>query len=145
MFLVDIYRKLNETDSVMKYLLNALNSPMDIYYQGIACERMIEVATYRNDSENVKKYANLLTTVNDSILKLESQSTIEVLEQIHELDRERSSIKTQRLYLGIALFVLLLIALFIIWKLHKKESKQKTGLSLQNRVKRKSRLTLSTP
>ncbi len=122
--IANVHSYLNKFDSAKYYVNQAFEYPIDIYFEEECYRVLTKIAIHENNKEDLQEYMAKHQACRDSIKLLEQQPNINILEHIHQTDKDVTVIKQQRLWMMIFIACLILIVSFIFLKLHKR-NKQK--------------------
>ncbi len=132
--LADLFFDINEFDSAFNYATKALKYPTTFYNQR-DCYRILANAEYsRHNFKNVSYYMSKYQDCTDSVRKIEAQTKISVLEDIHQTNGAFSKSKQFLRLLAMVIPILLLIGLTIVIRLRKRSKKKEIELK-QTEVK----------
>jgi len=123
-----------DRDSAEFYLNKALEYPIDIYFEEEVYTLLMKIAVEKKETDKIKPYMAKVKICQDSLYKLEQQTDIKVVEQIHETHKQTDEIWYHRLILFIGAIVLLLIGLAIIYILHQR-AKQRRMIAEKYKVR----------
>jgi tetratricopeptide (TPR) repeat protein len=132
--LADLYFDIEQYDSAYQYASKALKYPANFFTQR-ECYRLLANTEYLKG--NFKQMAVFMTqfqSCSDSVRKVESQTKITVLEDLHQTSATASKSKKYLTVLGWILPVIILISLLILYRLrmrNKGKEKQLEETSVQ--------------
>lgn len=130
-------------DSAEYYLNKALEHPIDIYFEWEVYTLLMKIATEKKENEKIKPYMERIQECRDSISKLDTQTDIEVVKQIHETNKQTDEIKYHRIILFAGAIFLLLIGLTITYVLYQRaKHRQSTAEKYKIKMKEKHELLI---
>jgi len=118
--LADLYFDIEKYDSAYRYASIALKYPASFFTQR-ECYRLLANAEYLKG--NFKQMAVFMThfqACSDSVRKIESQTKITVLEDLHQTSEAANKTKKYLLALGWLLPLIILISLYVLYRLRQR-------------------------
>ncbi|MCD7932846.1 MAG: tetratricopeptide repeat protein [Tannerellaceae bacterium] len=123
--IANIYAYINNYDSAYHYAKIALEYPIDIYFESECYSLLSTIAADRGNKSEMIYYLNLLKATQDSIIKIESQPNMHILEQIRLSDKKTLQVTTQCSYLLYAIIFIVLISNLIVIRLYRNHQQKK--------------------
>jgi tetratricopeptide (TPR) repeat protein len=140
--LADLYFDLNQFDSSTIFALNSLKYPANFYTRK-GCYRILVNSRYSlKDNSSIKYYISKYQDYNDSVRKLESQTKVSVLEDLHQKTGTTSKFKSYLVFIGSASVVLISIGLFLFFKLKQRNKTKEVELDKANEAITKNQTVL---
>ena len=118
--LADLYFDIEQYDSAYLYATTALKYPANFFTQR-ECYRILANSEYLKG--NFKQMAVFMThfqSCSDSVRKVESQTKITVLEDLHQTSEKANKTKKYLTVLGWLLPVIILISLYVLYRLRQR-------------------------
>jgi len=118
--LADLYFDIEQYDSAYRYASIALKYPANFFTQR-ECYRLLANTEYLKG--NFKQMAAFMThfqACSDSVRKIESQTKIAVLEDLHQTSETANKTKKYLLALGWLLPLIILISLYVLYRLRQR-------------------------
>ena len=119
-YLADLFFDIEKYDSAYLYASKALKYPANFFTQR-ECYRLLANTEYIKG--NFKQMAVFMThfqSSSDSVRKIETQTKITVLENLHQTSQAAGKTKHYLLILGLILPIIILVSLFIFFRLRKR-------------------------
>ena len=130
--LADLYFDLNKFDSSTIFALNSLNYPANFYTRR-GCYRILVNSRYSlKDNSGMKYYLSKYQDYNDSVRKLESQTKVSVLEDLHQNTKNTNQFQKYLILIGIFSFIILCIGFLFFFKLQSKSKTKDINLNKAN-------------
>ena len=118
--LADLLFDINQYDSAFIYATLALKYPTTFYNQR-DCYRILSNSEYsRGNLKQMVFYMSKYQDCTDSVLKIETQTKTSVLEDLHQTNGAFSKSKHFLIILGCIIPIILLLSLFIVYRLRKR-------------------------
>ena len=126
--LANLFANNRNYDSAEYYVEKALDYPIDIYVEEELYRIATDVALHKGDKEAVSEYIWLRAQCNDSIMLLEQQPNVTIINQIHQATLANQQHQTKQKYLIFSIIFLVVIAatLYIILQKKKRTRKHMT-------------------
>jgi tetratricopeptide (TPR) repeat protein len=143
--LADLFFDVAKYDSAYKYASIALKYPAN-YFTQRECYRLLANTEYVKG--NFKQMAIFMTqfqTCSDSVRKIESQTKITVLEDLHQTSETANKTKKYLIVLGWLIPLIVLISLFVLYRLRKRnKGKEKQLEEAVVQINQKQNLLVDT-
>jgi len=118
--LADLYFDIDQYDSAFHYASLALKYPTT-YFNQRDCYRILANTEYkRGDMKQIAFYMSKYQDCTDSVRKIETQTKTSVLEDLHETNGAFSKSKHFLILLGCLIPIIILLSLFIVYRLRKR-------------------------
>jgi len=118
--LADLFFDLNQYDSAFHYATIALKYPTTFYNQR-DCYRILSNSEYsRKDFKQMAYYMSKYQDCTDSVRQIETQTKTSVLEDLHQTNGAFSKSKHFLIILGCIIPIIILLSLFIVYRLRKR-------------------------
>jgi len=118
--LADLFFDIKQYDSASHYALLALKYPTT-YFNQRDCYRILANTEYiRGDLKQIAFYMTKYQDSSDSVRKIETQTKSSVLEDLHQTNGAFSKSKHFLLILGCIIPLIILLSLFIVYRLRKR-------------------------
>jgi tetratricopeptide (TPR) repeat protein len=126
--LADLYFDINQYDSALQYANKALKYPGTYFIQR-ECYRILTNSEYsRGDFKQMAVYMSKYQDYSDSVRKIETQTKTSVLEDLHQTSSTVSKSRQFLIVLGIVIFIITLVSLFIVFTLRNRSRKKQLQL-----------------
>lgn len=133
--MADAFCIIDEYDSAAYYAEKALSLPIDIYYEEECYRVLINVALAKDDKLALVENINKRRACEDSIKKIENQTNINVLEEVHNSNTEKKKAEDRHYWLIIAIITLVLTTLPVVLFLYiRNKSKQLKADKYKNKL-----------
>lgn len=119
-YLADLFFDIEKYDSAYQYASKALKYPANFFTQR-ECYRLLANTEYIKG--NFKQMAVFMThfqSSSDSVRRIETQTKITVLEDLHQTSQAAGKSKHYLLILGLILPIIILLSLFVFFRLRKR-------------------------
>jgi len=137
-----LYFEINRYDSALQYANKALKYPNTFIIQR-ECNRILTNSEYsQGDFKQMAIYMSKYQNCSDSVHKLENQTRISVLEDLHKRDGTTSKFKDYLIIIAAILIGLIIIGLLLFFKLQKRNKTKKIALDLANETRIKNQTLL---
>ena len=118
--LADLFFDIAKYDSTYKYATEALKHPSNFVTQR-ECNRLLANTEYLNGNfKQMAVYMTRFQSCSDSVRKIESQTKITVLENLHQTSETANKTKKYLIVLGWLIPLIVLISLFVLYQLRKR-------------------------
>ncbi|MDR3651856.1 MAG: tetratricopeptide repeat protein [Paludibacter sp.] len=118
--LADLYFDTEQYDSAYHYASLALKYPANFFTQR-ECYRILANTEYvQGDFKQMAVFMTQFQACSDSVRKVESQTKITVLEDLHQTSENATKTKKYLGILGMILPIIILISLYILYRLRKR-------------------------
>jgi len=119
-YLADLFFDINQYDSAFHYASLALKYPTTFFNQR-DCYRILANTEYsRGNLKQIAFYMSKYQDCSDSVRKIEIQTKTSVLEDLHQTNGAFSKSKHFLIVLGCIIPLIVLLSLFIVYRLRKK-------------------------
>ena len=119
-YLADLFFDINQYDSALLYATIALKYPTT-YFNQRDCYRILANAEYnRKDFKQMAFYMSKYQDCSDSVRKIETQTKTTILEDLHQTNGAFSKSKHSLIVLGCIIPLIILLSLFIVYRLRKR-------------------------
>jgi tetratricopeptide (TPR) repeat protein len=127
-YLADLFFDINQYDSALIYATNALKYPTT-YFNQRDCYRILANVEYsRKDIKQMAFYMSKYQECSDSVRKIETQTKTTVLEDLHQTNGAISKSRHSLIVLGCTIPLIILISLFIVYRLRKRSKRKEKQL-----------------
>ncbi|NDV46849.1 tetratricopeptide repeat protein [Paludibacter sp. 221] len=137
--LADIYFDLKQYDSASHYAKKSLEYPSNHYIKRESYRVLGNVANIHNKKDSTKFYFDNYQACFDSIIKIESQPKITIIENLHQLNLEANKAKRSKSYyiVGIIAVIIAGAAIFYFAYKYNKQIQKKKAEQYQAKLESK--------
>ncbi|HEY5589637.1 MAG TPA: tetratricopeptide repeat protein, partial [Paludibacter sp.] len=126
--LADLLYNIEQYDSAYQYASIALKHPISFFTQR-ECYRILANTEYlKGDFKQMANFMTQFQACSDSVRKIESQTKTTVLENIHQTSETAGKTKQYLIILGWILPVFILLSLFILFRMRKRNKGKEVEL-----------------
>jgi len=143
--LADLFFDIAQYDSAYKYSTIALKYPSNFVTQR-ECNRLLANTEYlKGNFKQMAVYMTRFQSCSDSVRKIESQTKITVLENLHQTSETANKTKKYLIVLGWLIPLIVLISLFVLYRLRKRnKGKEKQLEEAVVQINQKQNLLVSS-
>lgn len=118
--LADLFFDINKYDSAFHYANLALKYPTTFFNQRDCYRILANIEYIRGDLKQIAFYMSKYQDCTDSVRKIETQTKTSVLEDLHQTNGAFSKSRHFLILLGCIIPLIILLSLFIVYRLRKK-------------------------
>jgi len=134
-YLADLNFDTEQYDSASYYAKIALKYPSTFFIQRECYRILVDVEYLHNDIKQMGKYMTQYQNCCDSVRKVESQTKITVLENIHAKSQETNEVKQNLISSGLILVVVLISGFYFVYVFYTRNKFKKGKIELfENKI-----------
>lgn len=118
--LADLYFDIQQYDSAYQYASIALKYPANFFTQRDCYRILANTENMRGNFKQMAYFMTLYQSCTDSVRRIESQTKITVLEDLHQTSESANKTKQYLIVLGWFLPAIILIAFYVLYRLRKR-------------------------